>query len=549
MGIRKFVASRAALAGMLLGCWCCSCADVGTRSSEDYIGPKRGEPNMAPERPAAANEPNAGVATPGQPRPLPPGPLAVTVQQATLMALENNKALMVQRLNPQIERTFVQQDLAAFDPDVTAQIANERDKVTNGPSPFRSNGTTGSVGVQEFLPTGTSLGVTGATSLLALPGDEDMYASRAAFNATQALLRGFGPAVNLATVNQARLDVEISQYELRGFAQTLVAQVEETYWDYVLAQRQIEIVQQSLDLAQKQLEEAQERVRVGDLASSELPAAEAEVALRREDLIDARSALARVRLNLLRLLNPPGSEAAGSGESFWSKEIVAQSPPVYPAITLDEVEPHVALALQMRPDLNQARLLWQRDDLEIVKTRNGLLPKLDLFLTLGKTGYAESFGSSWKHIDDKNYDASVGLAFEFPPLNRAAEARHLRAVLTRQQQREALDNLAQLAEVDVRSAYVEIARTQEQVTATAATRRLQQEKMQAETEKFRLGKSTSLLVAQAQRDLLAAQIAEIRAGVGYLKSFVELYRLEGSLLDRRGITAPGREPVKLPESP
>jgi outer membrane protein TolC len=475
--------------------------------------------------------------------------LAVTVEQAALMALENNQSLLVQRLNPQIERTVEQQQLAVFDPDLTAQVADVRNQAMTGPTQYRSNGIAGSVGVQEFLPMGTALGVTGGTGQVALANDEETYASRVAFNATQSLLRGFGPAVNMASVNQARLDVEISQYELRGFAQTLLAQVEETYWDYVLSQRQIEIFQQSLELAQRQLEETQERVRLGDLASSELPAAEAEVALRREDLINARSTLAKTKLNLLRLVNPPGSGRAASGEGFWSREILAQSRPINPSIALDEVEPHVALALQMRPDLNQARLLWQRDELEIVKTRNGLLPKMDLFVTLGKTGYAGSFGNSVKNIQDDNYDASVGLALEYPPLNRAAQARHLQAVLTRRQQREAIDNLAQLVEVDVRSAYLEIARSQEQVTATAATRRLQEEKSQSETEKFRLGKSTSLLVAQAQRDLVAGQISEVQAVVSCLKAFVELYRLEGSLLDRRGIAAPGREAVKLPETP
>jgi len=33
--------------------------------------------------------------------------------------------------------------------------------------------------------------------------------------------------------------------------------------------------------------------------------------------------------------------------------------------------------------------------------------------------------------------------------------------------------------------------------------------------------------------------------ITYLKTLIELYRLEGSLLERRGITAPGREPVGL----
>ena len=59
--------------------------------------------------------------------------------------------------------------------------------------------------------------------------------------------------------------------------------------------------------------------------------------------------------------------------------------------------------------------------------------------------------------------------------------------------------------------------------------------MRAETEKFRVGKSTSLLVAQTQRDLIASRISQVESIVEYLKAFVELYRLEGSLLERRGI--------------
>jgi outer membrane protein TolC len=60
-----------------------------------------------------------------------------------------------------------------------------------------------------------------------------------------------------------------------------------------------------------------------------------------------------------------------------------------------------------------------------------------------------------------------------------------------------------------------------------------------------VGKSTSLLVAQAQRDLVASQIAETQAVANYLKALVALYRLEGSLLQRRGIAAPGGEAVAL----
>jgi outer membrane protein TolC len=52
-------------------------------------------------------------------------------------------------------------------------------------------------------------------------------------------------------------------------------------------------------------------------------------------------------------------------------------------------------------------------------------------------------------------------------------------------------------------------------------------------------------VAQAQRDLLVSRIAEVRALANYLKALIDLYRQDGSLLERRGIVAPGREPVRL----
>jgi outer membrane protein len=260
------------------------------------------------------------------------------------------------------------------------------------------------------------------------------------------------------------------------------------------------------------------------------------VALRKEDLINARSNLEKIRLNLLRLLNPPS-------ENLWTREVVLTNEPAVPDVKLDDVEKHVEVALRMRSDLNQARLSVKRGDLELVKTKNGLLPRLDLFITLGKTGYAQSFHGSLENFNSGSYNYSAGLTLEYPLRNRSAEARHRQAMLSREQAQEALTNLEQLVQVDVRSAYIEVNRAKEQVTATAATRKLQEETLRTETEKFRVGRSTTFLVAQAQRDLVASQVAEIQAIVSHIKSLIELFRVEGSLLERRGIAAPGSEPA------
>ncbi len=500
----------------------------------DSDSPGQADPGIDP------GDPGSGSISERPSPVLPPGvPLEVTVEEAILLALENNRALRVDRLEPAIRRTYEEQELARFDPRLGAGVSGSRERVEQTdttPTDTTSSETGASLGISRSFTPGTDVSAELGTERRWSDLYSDQHASRLGLTVTQALLEGAGTDVNLASVRQARLDTLASGYELRGFTEALLAAVETTYWDYALAHRQIQIFEESLQLAEQQLGETQQRIKVGTLAETEMAAAQAELALRREALINARSSLATIRLRLLRLINPRDPD-------LWDREVVLEDRPLVPEVKLDDVQSHVAVALRLRPDLNQARLGVARGNLEMVKTKNGMLPRMDLFISLGKSGYADSFGSSIGELEGRSYDIAAGLTLEYPLANREARARHRRALLTTRQAAEAVENLAQLVQVDVRSGYIEVERTMEQVAATAATRELQEEKLRAETAKFRVGKSTTLLVAQAQRDLVASQISEIQAVVNYLKALVELFRLEGSLLERRGIRAPGREPT------
>jgi outer membrane protein TolC len=393
--------------------------------------------------------------------------------------------------------------------------------------------------LEQYFPTGTTVALEAGTQVNDSSLYEDnFYTNRLGMTVTQALLRGYGTEVNLARLQQARLDTRMSEYELRGFTEFLVAEVERTYWDYALARRQIEIVEESLKVARQQLNDTKELIAVGRLARAELAAVQAEVAAQEQALIEARANKESIHLQLLRLLNPVGP-------GLWQREIDLIHQPTLPEIKLEVVELHVDVSLRMRPILNEARLEILRGDLELVRTQNGLLPLMDLFITLGKSGYANSFGESIRNIDKDSYDALAGVRFDYPIFNRDAKALHRRALLTRDQSQKALENLSQLVEVDVRTAYIEVNRTKQQIAASSVTRMFDEEKLRTETEKLRVGKSTSFLVAQAQRDLLVSRIAEVRALANYLKALIDLYRQDGSLLERRGIVAPGREPVNL----
>ena len=526
------------LCGLLLALVSCTLV-------EERIDRAAGGPNVPAD--AAVHMQLEAIEKPEKipPPTVPPGTLKVSITDAILLSLENNRSLVVQRLNPSIQQTFEDQERAVFDPVTNAEILGGRvegERLSRSGSEtedFTNDTADGIISLEQFFPTGTTVALEGSTRMDDSSLYEDrFYATRLGMTVTQALLRGYGSDVNLVRLQQARLDTRMSEYELRGFTEFLVAEVERTYWDYALARRQIEIVEESLKVARQQLNDTNELITVGRLAKSELAAVQAEVALQEQALIEARANKESIRLQLLRQLNP-------AGPGLWQREIDLIHQPTLPDIKLDDVELHVAVSMRMRPILNEARLEILRGDLELVRTQNGLLPLMDLFITLGKSGYANSFGESIRNISEDSYDALGGIRFQYPVYNRDANARHRKALLSREQAEKALENLSQLVEVDVRTVYIEVNRTKQQISASSVTRKFDEEKLRIETEKFRVGKSTSFLVAQAQRDLLVSRIAEVRALANYLKALVDLYRQDGSLLERRGIAAPGREPVKL----
>ena len=475
----------------------------------------------------------------------PKGPLKITITEAILLCLEKNRSLVVERFKPSIQQTFEDQERAVFDPTVHIEVSAGREKqepVTTSGSETEGNTTDtadGVISLKQYFPTGTTVTLEASAHINdSSLDDASSYSSRLGMTVTQALLRGFGIDANLARLRQAQLDTRMSEYELRGFTEGLVAELEGTYWDYALAGRQMEIVKESLKVARQQLKETKELIAVGRLAKAELAAVQAEVAAQEQAMIEARAKKESIRLQLLRLLNP-------SESGIWQREVVLIHRPTLPKIKLEDVELHVAVSMRMRPILNEARLKILHGDLELVRTRNGLLPFMELFIRLGKSGYAHSFGQSIGNMKEDSYDALLGLRFEYPIINRDAKALHRRAQVTREQAEKALENLSQLVEVDIRTAYIEVNRTKEQIVASSVTRKFDEEKLRIETEKLRVGKSTSFLVAQAHRDLLVSRMAEVQAIANYLKALIDLYRQDGSLLERRGISAPGREPVRL----
>lgn len=461
----------------------------------------------------------------------------LSLEEAVYSAVEHNPALQAERLGPVVAGTFEQIELGVFDPEGFGELTydqqrgDELDRRTGARFDLEEDRAQLSLGLRQRTP----LGFEWEASISQRFDDSDrseveLHRTRAGVSLSQQLLQGRGREVNLVSLRQAELETLRSGHELQGFAQQLVADVESAYWEFSLADREIAIFEESLKLAEQEVERAEQRVELGDLAETELAPLESEAALRRQELIDARSRRESARLELLRLI---GSE----DQLQEDREIEPLTDPERLVVEPDPVAEHLALALERRPELNQARLDLRSENLQVTRTRNGLLPELELFIQLGSSGYADSFSGAPRDLDGSSYDAQVGISLGRSLTNRAPEAEHRQALTLRNQANLSLSNMARLVRHDVRTAHLELQRAAAQIEASRATRRAREEQVRAADERFRAGDATAFAVVQAQRDLLESRINEAAAQVEYRTALVELYRLDGTLLERRGIQA------------
>ncbi|MCC5846528.1 MAG: TolC family protein [Verrucomicrobia bacterium] len=458
----------------------------------------------------------------------------LSLEDAVLLALSNNPDLEVQRFEPLVAGTFLAREQARYSPEIYGEISHresrssETARATGEQFDAEVEQTRLSAGVRREFATGTEAELSASHGADSSNRSPDQEEARLSLSLTQSLLRGRGREVNLIGIRRAELGLEISEEELRGFTEALVAEVETAYWRFWLANETIAITEQALEVAEQQLSDIQQRIEVGQLARNEDAPARAEVARRRQALIDARAELFRARMSLGTLISPELDPDAAPRMAATLPELPEPEGNVTP-------DNRIELALGYRPDLREARLRLEQRTLDTQLSRNGLLPRLDFFMDLAKTGFGPKTGDAWSDLSEDNYDVQAGLRFSRSLGERVENARDAETRFREDQAHAAVLNLERLIRTGIHLALNELDRAEQQVAASAETRRLQELTVASEVERFDVGAVTALQVAQAQRDLLNAMIEEQNAKVNARIALLELYRAEGSLLDRRGI--------------
>jgi outer membrane protein len=302
------------------------------------------------------------------------------------------------------------------------------------------------------------------------------------------------------------------------------------------------------------------------MAPIEITSSRAEVANRQQDMITSEVQIITAQNTLKNLLAPDPKA------TLWGETLIPTDEPQVKEVhvTLDEA---VQTALQNRPELERYDLQMQQTEISRNYLHNQGKPQVDLVLgvtSVGTSGvvYGTSFidtngdgvpDTEVSHVPQPNsplygnfgnsfgqalgfdyvsYNAAVNV--QIPLRNRSNEALLAQNLITRRQQESQFQQEQQNVMVDVRNAYQGIATRRKALDAAQAARQLSQEKLDGENKRFEAGLSTNFEVLSYQRDLVNAQVNELRAMVNYQQALTALQTAMFTIINENDIVTARR---------
>jgi outer membrane protein TolC len=486
--------------------------------------------------------------------------ISLTLEDSIVRALKNNLNLAVEVFNPELAGATLALAKEAFLPSLDLNYDNQNNQeppywFIQGAGTIKSKLSSYGASVVQRIPTGGNVSV----SLQGYKSDTNQafqlinprYGSTLRIDFTQPLLRDFGPKVARREILVSRNNLDISRSQLETTLMNTVYLVQEAYWNLVYAIENLNVKKQSLQLARDLLAKNKKEVEVGTLAPLEVLNAEATVAQREADILQAEALIRRGEDVLKSLINP-----SAEGDIRALRLVPTDKPALKPAaVSLDEA---LAQALERRPDIaaNRTTILNSRIDLGVA--RNQLLPKLDLNLSYWSPGISgdrliylnndpflgviigKEKGSGSNAMRDatkflyRNW--TVGLTLSVPLADVVGRANYALARLELDQNLARLKNQEQEIFLEVGDAVRSVETDAKRVDAYRIARELAAKRLEAETKKLGVGLTTNYFVLQYQEELANARSMEIKALVDYSLSLARLERSVGSSLRTRNIT-------------
>lgn len=316
---------------------------------------------------------------------------------------------------------------------------------------------------------------------------------------------------------EARIQVSLADKQLALAQQDLMLRAAQVYFDVLLAQDRIGLIQAQKTAISKQLEQAQANFDVGTATITDVNEAKA-----RFDLVQAQEIAAQNDLEV---------------KKYAMQAITGQTAP-----TLAKVLTEISPAMPEQGDLegwvqmaeqNNLSLSIQMQELEIAtqqveKQNAGHYPTLDAVGSYADTradGSVNGFGTDLQN-------ATIGLQLQVPLYQGGAVSSRVReALANKQKAQEELEAVRRKVELATRQSYLNLSSSVAQVKAYEQALRSSQSQLESTQLGYEVGVRTSVDVLNAQQQYFSANRDLLQARYTYLVSLLKLRQSVGLLTE------------------
>jgi outer membrane protein TolC len=469
----------------------------------------------------------------------------ISLADAAVRALQSNLDISISRHTKEIRLADIIAEQAKFDPTLSVngqyrRTVNPLNRPVFGGTGFilsdietfdqinhsvtfdaTQNLITGGNVDLNYSPARSSVNQNLATGFLFNPS----YTGGLAMTLTQPLLRNAGIEVTKTFIKVAQNNADVEQHVFRDRVLTVLATVEQTYWEVVFANENLKVAQAAHTAAEELLATNRAKAKAGIMSIVDVLQAQAAVASRVEQMLVTEKAIRDQEDQLRRLLNPGEEEL---------RQDVHLTPTDQPVTVLAPLSLQEAIdtAIEQRPEIVQAKKNIESGELHKQFARNQLLPTLSFQGTMGLAGLGKDYGDSVSNnFSGDFYNYGAGLVLSYPLGNRSAISTYNKRRLEAKNAEASLVSVRQQIIVGVREAVRRVQTDFRRIETTRSARIMAEKQLQAEQARLKVGLSTTRFVLDFQRDLATAQGNELRATVDYNKSLSNLARHKATTLD------------------
>lgn len=326
-------------------------------------------------------------------------PLALTLDEAVQIALERNYTLRSTELDVATANAQIREAWGQLFPRVDLSSSYTRNVVSANPfAGSDAGGLFGGLGFLDWLAFNEQARTDEDASTTPLTLDEfrqrqidgqtaagiTQSSSDNPFSVPNNIQNGISVSQTLysgsafAAVRGARSLREINEAALELQRDNIIHQARQLYYSALLADRQVDVLAASVERTRETLAEADLLVAQGVQPKLTRLQAEVQLANQETQLIQAQVAAANTRDQLLLVLGLPVDQSI-----ILRGELEAPPTDLYRTVGLLDA---VGTALDERPDLEQARIAVELQNVQRSITRAGYLPSVSAFANFGYSG-------------------------------------------------------------------------------------------------------------------------------------------------------------------